>query len=436
MNELQMAIKKIAYEGRIFPKEALETIVANREEAIPYLRAAIEKAMEKKYELEEDYQVHFYALYLLGEFQDRDFFPRLIDFAVLPSDVLDYLIGDAVTSGFKDILYNTYNGDVELLKNTILNRQVDEYVRSGLLDVMGQLYLDGILNEKEWRTFIKERVHSGEEYSYFYNELADIICRCHFFDMLDEIRFLLDNELMDEMTLGKYDSCVDYMFEYGEDEFCKSPMKTIDILQHWAMFEDDMDPREREQKRKEFQESLRRDAYRKSHAKIGRNDPCFCGSGRKYKHCCMNKPKSPLDTIESAMEREKWLKRYPYTGEERQKGRIYLEDYFDAESIEIDKILYLGLKNRPVLLWLRDVEQEERRSREYLSLAFEMFVKKAEKEEIQDFAEYDQKFSIHYFCGEWIDELLRLLKKDGMERLYAEVKNYYEKMSKSHSSSY
>lgn len=23
--------------------------------------------------------------------------------------------------------------------------------------------------------------------------------------------------------------------------------------------------------------------------KIGRNDPCPCGSGKKYKHCCLNK---------------------------------------------------------------------------------------------------------------------------------------------------
>ena len=23
--------------------------------------------------------------------------------------------------------------------------------------------------------------------------------------------------------------------------------------------------------------------------KVGRNDPCPCGSGKKYKHCCMNK---------------------------------------------------------------------------------------------------------------------------------------------------
>lgn len=27
----------------------------------------------------------------------------------------------------------------------------------------------------------------------------------------------------------------------------------------------------------------------KSKTKIGRNDPCPCGSGRKYKKCCLNR---------------------------------------------------------------------------------------------------------------------------------------------------
>lgn len=26
--------------------------------------------------------------------------------------------------------------------------------------------------------------------------------------------------------------------------------------------------------------------------KIGRNDPCPCGSGKKFKNCCINKPRS------------------------------------------------------------------------------------------------------------------------------------------------
>ena len=28
--------------------------------------------------------------------------------------------------------------------------------------------------------------------------------------------------------------------------------------------------------------------------KIGRNEPCPCGSGKKYKKCCLNTSKSPI----------------------------------------------------------------------------------------------------------------------------------------------
>lgn len=50
--------------------------------------------MEAKDELDENYQLRFYALFLPGEFQDKE--------------ILDYLIGDAVTFGLSDVLYNTY----------------------------------------------------------------------------------------------------------------------------------------------------------------------------------------------------------------------------------------------------------------------------------------------------------------------------------------
>ncbi len=33
------------------------------------------------------------------------------------------------------------------------------------------------------------------------------------------------------------------------------------------------------------------------HKKIGRNQPCICGSGKKYKNCCLNKPKERQNCI-------------------------------------------------------------------------------------------------------------------------------------------
>lgn len=183
-----------------------------------------------------------------------------------------------------------------------------------------------------------------------------------------------------------------------------------------------------EEKRKElYKEQKKSGTIVKPH-KIGRNDPCPCGSGKKYKFCCMNKAKSPVDEIESVQERMRCLKSYPYVGENKEEGRIYLDDYFDRESIEIDKLLYLGLIHRPVLIWLCDEVMEEERCRKYLTLAFEKFEEKVQKEEIKTFQEYDKKYGIHYFCGEWTEKLAYLLKKNKEKELYQRVERCRKQM--------
>lgn len=158
--------------------------------------------------------------------------------------------------------------------------------------------------------------------------------------------------------------------------------------------------------------------------KVGRNDPCPCGSGKKYKYCCLNKPKDAMDSIETPEERSKWLKRYPYTGKEKVEGRIYLEDYYDEVSIETDKILYLALMNRPGLIWKRNVEQEKKRAKEYLYLAFQKCRERMEEEQLVSFTEYNEKYSIHYQCEEWLGELCRLLQESRDVEKYEEVKKF------------
>lgn len=243
MNEIQKAIEEITYSSENFPAEAFRVITANKEEAIPYLREAVDCAISKGTEMGEDKQLHFYALYLLGEFQDRAYFPQIMELVSLPRDTVEYLIGDCVTEDLRDILYNTYDGDIALLKGSIQNRDIDEFVRSAMLDIMGQLYLDGSLEENEWKSFLKEIVHDGREYDYIYNAIGRTLCQCHFIDMLPEIRYMFNNDLLDEIAMGKYDSYVDAMFEYQENErsFCKSYFNAADNLRRWAMFSESKD---------------------------------------------------------------------------------------------------------------------------------------------------------------------------------------------------
>lgn len=76
ISELQKAIEEISYVSKKFPGKAFEIISANRKEALPYLRSALEKAVAKKNEMDENYQLYFYALFLMGNFRTEKYFRK------------------------------------------------------------------------------------------------------------------------------------------------------------------------------------------------------------------------------------------------------------------------------------------------------------------------------------------------------------------------
>ncbi len=77
--------------------------------------------------------------------------------------------------------------------------------------------------------------------------------------------------------------------------------------------------------------------------------------------------------------------------------------------------------NRPGPVWKRNEEEEKRRKKEYLYLAFHKCIARMEEEQIPSFAEYDEKYNIHYRCDEWLDELKELLAAGNDSERYAEV---------------
>lgn len=437
---LQEAIKEITYKTSKFPKEAFKVVEGSPQEAKPYLYEAIDKAIAEGEDLDENYQLHFYGMFLLAEFQDREAFGRIMELASLPPDTLDYLIGDAITDGLNDSLYLTYNGNLSLLAEGIRKQEIDEYARGAMLNVLGQLYLDGTMGRDEWQEILRKLIYTQGLGEYIYAELAGMVCRCHLIGMMKDVEYLFDEELADEGIFGSYDSCVDLMFDYsGHEVFCKSSIVASRALAGWAMFEQEEKPKPKLGK-KDW-DKLEKAFVRKTNpkpvpkVKIGRNDPCPCGSGKKYKHCCMNKPdKVQAEQAESPQEKQRWLADYPEAKGQGEKGRIYLEDYFDKESIEIDQNVYLALKKRPRLIWDREPEETvNTRQRIYLWEAFSRWTVKMEAERLTSLDEYDGKFSIHYKCGHWLRILAYLLKSCGNQDGYQMVEGKYKEYSGSKS---
>ncbi len=45
--------------------------------------------------------------------------------------------------------------------------------------------------------------------------------------------------------------------------------------------------------------------------KVGRNDPCSCGSGKKYKHCCLRKKSEQRERVQNSLVRGLFLAAIP-----------------------------------------------------------------------------------------------------------------------------
>lgn len=436
MSQLQEAIENITCLTPAFPQKEFDMIRQNYDKAKPLFYEALSYAYSNPEDMPKEYELHFYALLFFGEFQEKDAFEKIMEFLTLPSDMLDLLLGDFVTDGLQDVLYNTYNGNLELLKDRILDSDIDEYVRDAMLNVIGQLYLDGVLAKEDLLQILRKVIEEqdSEWEGLMCSWVAGIAYKCHLAEFLPDVRMLYEEDRIELSMYGWYDEYLDILFKYYDDDqqnrLCRS-LISADQIKTWPMFEREQKPKkitkkDIEKMKKELQGSIAPSPAKK--VKIGRNDPCPCGSGKKYKFCCMNKPKEETLLQESEEQRKYRLRNYPLVGAERVDGRVYLEDYYDQQSIETDKLIYLAMKRYPISVFDRNASAQDINDllkQNYLLEAFSRFKKRMEAEQIPTAAAYDQKYSIHYFCREWMGELLELLEKSGDGQARDEVLKYY-----------
>jgi hypothetical protein len=297
---MRTLIESIKYNNGTFPRNELEQIIECKEEAIPYL-------LQIMNELKEDYRkvidrpsrIDFiYSYYLLAQFQVKELFPIMVDLLSMPSDICENIFGDAITEDMGRILASVYNGEIELLFSLIENTEANEYARGQALISLVVLVFNGQLSREFVIDYFKQLLRDKlTDTSYYFN--AEIVCCCDDLypeEVYADIGRLYEEELVEEIVIGMdsinktlrrtkeevlQSNQQDYRFQFITD--------TIKELQGWACFHQER----YKPSTKSFSKKDRSGAYsvpKRNPAikieKIGRNDPCSCGSGQKYKKCC------------------------------------------------------------------------------------------------------------------------------------------------------
>ena len=273
-----------------FPRQALEAAVEQREAITPELLGILEYTLANAEELafedrEDVYFGHIHALHLLAQFRERRAFPLVVRFCELPGETQYELLGD---TSVERILASTFDGDTDALKRIIENPESYAYARWAALDTLLVLVRMGVKQRDEVMAYVQELFR--EKLERVASPAWDGVVHCAMTLYPGEVWADIEQAFAEDLVdLGVAD--VRYIEEVRakgkervlEDFFIDVPGPiddTVKELEHWACF--------RETPRPVYLSpppvSEARPAP-KPH-KVGRNDPCPCGSGKKYKKCC------------------------------------------------------------------------------------------------------------------------------------------------------
>jgi Protein of unknown function (DUF1186)/SEC-C motif len=280
------------------PLEALESADAHRGVLVQPLLRLLERCVtDPDSASEADAQLFCYALYLMAKWREARAYQLVIRWLSLPDATSTRLSGDVSTQDGARILAAVCDGDLEPIKRLVLNRDADEFSRGvavtalALLAVWAEVPRDIILDYFAWLAREGLERQTGYVWGALAAESADIEALAVFPDLLRAY----DEGFIDPQVIGRSELDEVEASPRGEHlERMKDRHPPIDDVAKatfwWARFGKLASSPRVEQLAAlaaavDVDDNPPAEPYR-TPAKVGRNEPCPCGSGKKYKKCC------------------------------------------------------------------------------------------------------------------------------------------------------
>jgi hypothetical protein len=277
--DAQEIIRELEYYDGSFPRQALKEAIVKKDQITPALLKIIEEATDNIQDLldQDDYMAHIYAMFLLAQFREQRAYPLIVNFFSIPGKISLEVTGDMVTEYLDRMLASVCLGDVSLIRQLAENETADEFVRNAALGSLLCLVATGQKSREEVISYYKNLFESGlsKEPSHFWDGLIACCTDLYPEEVYPEIKHAFEEDIIDEsfidfdfvdeqLTLGK-----ERVLAELQDSRYKLIEDTIKEMEWWACFQTPTQPQQIVKKKK-----------------VGRNEPCPCGSGKKYKKCC------------------------------------------------------------------------------------------------------------------------------------------------------
>jgi len=261
------------------PREALESADGHRSVLVEPLLRAIEGALGHPSSASpEEATLFSYALYLLARWREPRAYPYVVRWLSLSGEAPFHIAGDVVTQDGGRILAAVCKGDLEPIKALVLDRSANQGGRGAgvsalaLLAAWAEVPRESILALLLWLA----REGLEREPGQVWNNLAVGSANIEALPLFPELRRayadgLIEPEFIDPSELDEIESAPrGSVVEQTREQY--PPID--DVVEATAWWGRSRSPR-----------SVAVEPYR-APPRVGRNEPCPCGSGKKFKKCC------------------------------------------------------------------------------------------------------------------------------------------------------
>lgn len=295
-------------------KEDFDLMALQKEAMLPLLLqelrafAASPEVIQQK---GETYIRHVVSIFMLAYFRNKDAYPLIIQLVSHPGNQVLGLTGEVFSEALGRILASLYDGDLEPIKKVVENSRLNPWIRSGALDSLMVLWKEGLLPRSEVIAYLQQLMQNKLERhpGYVWDAIALIAYDIHPAELNELLSKAIDDKLIEPVVLthASLALCLKEPFpQVGEqkEQIVGGLIKSPDQELTWWLYPD----RKTLQKGEDYAaldvpivdkevipgERITPMGWRSNtvvhyEKKIGRNAPCICGSGKKYKRCCLRK---------------------------------------------------------------------------------------------------------------------------------------------------
>ena len=285
MNSIDDAIRAFATATEGPPNEALRWALNHWDEAAPRFLTMLEEYTDGRDDSDTTVDALFFIIHLFGDKGEKRAYPALCRL-MLDEERLTGTLGDDATVEFlKGIVIKCFNGDVAPLKKVIESTEADSITRGETLLALAWLTRDGQWPEAEMKDYLRllYKTMQPREPDYIWNNLVVVAAILGYSEFEADSRKVFKAGLVPEewMTVADLPELLAGGDPVGKKGLLAEEVgpfeNVIESLAGWPW------PEEGEEEEEPAMAQPRTNPLRD----VGRNDPCPCGSGKKYKKCCL-----------------------------------------------------------------------------------------------------------------------------------------------------